>query len=107
MMPRHKTLNEEWHVGIESTGRFLELEAAEVPRFRAEMPGCGNVAHFNHAGASLMPQPALGAVVNHVRREAAIGGYEAADEAEVRLEGVYDTIARLVGAQRPEIAVIE
>jgi cysteine desulfurase/selenocysteine lyase len=83
---------------------FTDLEIA---RFREETPGCANVAHFNHAGASLMPTPVLETVVSHLRREAEIGGYEAADEAEERLEGVYDTLARLIGAQRAEIAVVE
>jgi selenocysteine lyase/cysteine desulfurase len=81
--------------------------AGEVERLRAETPGCRRVAHFNHAGASLMPAVVLDAVVGHVRREAAIGGYEAADEAEERLEGVYDASARLIGAVREEIAVVE
>ncbi|HEY7030990.1 MAG TPA: aminotransferase class V-fold PLP-dependent enzyme [Thermomicrobiales bacterium] len=81
--------------------------AGEVERLRAETPGCRRVAHFNHAGASLMPAVVLDAVVGHVRREAAIGGYEAADEAEERLEGVYEASARLIGAVREEIAVVE
>jgi selenocysteine lyase/cysteine desulfurase len=81
--------------------------AGEVERLRAETPGCRRVAHFNHAGASLMPAVVLDAVVGHVRREAEIGGYEAADEAEERLEGVYEASARLIGAVREEIAVVE
>jgi cysteine desulfurase / selenocysteine lyase len=60
-----------------------------------------------HDGASLMPQVVVDAVVGHVRREAEIGGYEAADEAEVRLDGVYDSIGRLIGAEAEEIAVVE
>jgi cysteine desulfurase/selenocysteine lyase len=80
---------------------------SEIAQFREETPGCAHVTHFNHAGASLMPQPVLDAVVGHLQREAEIGGYEAADEAEERLEGVYDILAQLIGAQRREIAVIE
>jgi selenocysteine lyase/cysteine desulfurase len=63
--------------------------------------------HFNHAGASLMPEVVLDAVVGFLRREAEIGGYEAADEAADRLEGVYASIARLIGAAPAEIAVVE
>jgi cysteine desulfurase/selenocysteine lyase len=80
---------------------------SEIAGFRRETPGCAKVVHFNHAGASLMPSSVLEAVVDHLHREAEIGGYEAADEAEERLEGVYDTVAELIGAQRPEIAVVE
>ena len=54
-----------------------------------------------------MPQPVLDVVVDHLHREANIGGYEAADEAEPRLEAVYDSVARLINAGRDEIAIVE
>ena len=44
-----------------------------------------------------MPRPVLDAMTGHLRREAEIGGYEAADEAAARLDGVYDSVARLIG----------
>ena len=50
------------------------LLPAQVAQLRSETPGCANVVHFNHAGASLMPQPVVEAVVNHVQLEASIGG---------------------------------
>ena len=83
------------------------LTASEIERARAETPGCATVAHFNHAGASLMPQPVIDATVGHLMREAQIGAYEAADEAESRLEAVYDAIARLIDAHRDEIGIVE
>jgi cysteine desulfurase/selenocysteine lyase len=79
----------------------------DVPRLRAETPGCAHVVHFNHAGASLMPRRVLDAVIGHTLREGEIGGYEAAAEASDRIDGIYDTIARLIGAQRTEIGLIE
>lgn len=81
--------------------------SADVERLRAETPGCAHVMHFNHAGASLMPRPVVDAVVGHINREAAIGGYEAADEVEEKLEGVYTSVAALIGADPAEIAVVE
>ena len=63
--------------------------------------------HLNNAGAGLMPRPVLEAMHGHLRREAEIGGYEAADEAAARLDGVYDSVARLMGAGRDEIALME
>ncbi|MGH2562411.1 MAG: aminotransferase class V-fold PLP-dependent enzyme [Thermomicrobiales bacterium] len=86
------------------TKRAVHLD---VGRLRAETPGCANVVHFNHAGASLIPQPVLDVVIDHLQREAATGGYEAAHEAENRLEAVYDSIARLISAKPHEIAVVE
>jgi cysteine desulfurase / selenocysteine lyase len=79
----------------------------DVARARAETPGCETVVHLNNAGASLPPAPVLDAVVGHLRREAEIGGYEAEDEAVERLDAAYDSIARLIGSARDEVAVIE
>jgi cysteine desulfurase/selenocysteine lyase len=79
----------------------------DVARVRAETPGCRTVIHFNNAGAALQPQPVLEAVLGHLRLEAEIGGYEAADRAEAALEGVYGSIARLINAAPEEIALVE
>jgi len=82
--------------------------AEEVARVRAETPGCARVAHFNNAGASLPPQAVLDAHLAHLRREAEIGGYEAQDEAQARIEAVYASVARLIGAAgSDEIALVE
>jgi len=79
----------------------------DVARARADTPGVDGLAHLNNAGAALPPQPVLDAVIDHLRREAEIGGYEAADERGDRVEHTYDAIARLIGARRDEIAIVE
>ncbi|RMF86100.1 MAG: aminotransferase class V-fold PLP-dependent enzyme [Nitrospinota bacterium] len=79
----------------------------EVEKVRRETPGCEEVIHFNNAGASLMPRPVLHTVVQHLQREALIGGYEAKEEADDRLEQVYQDIAAFIGARPQEIAIIE
>jgi cysteine desulfurase / selenocysteine lyase len=79
----------------------------DLARLRAETPGIANRIHFNSAGAALMPQPVLDAMVAYLQREAAIGGYEAAAEMAPRLDAVYDSVARLIGAARDEIALVE
>lgn len=45
--------------------------------------------------------------IAHLRREAEIGGYEAANEAQGQLTAVYDSIAKLMGAGGEEIALME
>jgi cysteine desulfurase/selenocysteine lyase len=79
----------------------------DIARVRAETPGCRNVIHFNNAGAALQPRPVLDAVLGHLRLEAEIGGYEAADRAAAALEAVYASLARLIKGVPEEIALIE
>lgn len=79
----------------------------DVARVRADTPGCENQIHFNNAGAALSPQPVLDTVIAHLQREAEIGGYEAAAEADDDLEHMYAAAARLVGGAPQEIAYIE
>ena len=79
----------------------------DVARLRADTPGVTDVLHFNNAGASLSPRPVLDAVIRHLRREAAIGGYEAAAEAADRIADVYDAVAALIGGGPDEIAFVE
>lgn len=79
----------------------------DIERLRRETPGCNEVIHFNNAGASLMPEPVVNAVISHLQREAEIGGYEAAAESAEMLEGVYDSAANFIGCTRDEIAVVE
>lgn len=79
----------------------------DVDRARADTPGVEHVAHLNNAGAALPPRQVVDAVVDHLHREAEIGGYEAAAERGERSEHTYDALARLLNAQPEEIAVVE
>ena len=79
----------------------------ELDRWRRETPGCRDRIHLNNAGAALMPQAVLQALTGHLEREAAIGGYEAEDEAEPRVRETYELLARLLGAAARNLAIVE
>ncbi|PYO97540.1 MAG: aminotransferase [Gemmatimonadetes bacterium] len=87
--------------------RTLPPPLTQLDRWRRDTPGCRERIHLNNAGAALMPQPVLDALARHLEREAAIGGYEAADEAEPRLRETYELLGRLLGAAAKNIAIVE
>jgi cysteine desulfurase/selenocysteine lyase len=79
----------------------------DIERARRDTPGVARVAHLNNAGSALPPSVVTDAVIAHLRLEAEIGGYEAADAAHDQVEAVYPAIARLIGCQPDEVAVVE
>ncbi|AUX38251.1 MULTISPECIES: aminotransferase class V-fold PLP-dependent enzyme [Sorangium] len=79
----------------------------DIAALRRDTPACASVLHFNNAGSSLPPAAVVDTVIEHLRREAAIGGYEAEAEAGERIEAVYGSIGRLIGAAPDEIALVE
>jgi cysteine desulfurase / selenocysteine lyase len=89
--------------GAKADGRAV----LDVERARRETPGVTRVAHLNNAGAALPPAPVTEAVIEHLRLEAAVGGYEAADSAAEKVTAAYTAIARLIGCRTDEVAVVE
>jgi len=79
----------------------LPLDMAEL---RAKTPGCACGTHFNHAGASLPSSATLGAITDHLEREAFHGPMEAASAVLVRLEQARTDAAALLNASIDEIA---
>ena len=53
-----------------------------------------------------MPQPVIDAITDHVRLEAEIGGYEAADARAAEIAHGYEHLAQMVGARRGNMAVV-
>ena len=78
----------------------------DVIRWRLDTPGAASRTHLNNAGASLMPEPVVAAVAEHLRLETSIGGYEAAAEAAPAIERTYADVAELVGAAPQNIAIL-
>ena len=71
---------------------------------RAQTPGCRGKIHFNNAGASLMPQPVIDSIVEHIQLEATIGGYESADLKVKEIGGFYDSAGQLLNCSGKNIA---
>lgn len=82
------------------------LDPAVIDRdvVRADTPGSHRGVFLDSAGSSLPPVQVLDEVVNHLRREAEVGGYRAAEEREDDLAAGYDVLARALDCEPDEVA---
>ncbi len=80
------------------------LLRSEVDALRADVGFTADRIHLNHAGASPSPRRVLTTQLDHLRREAEIGGYEAARESAEADSAVYDSIAAMLCCRPSEIA---
>lgn len=83
------------------------MQNFDVQKARSETPSCQQILHFNNAGAALMPSPVVQSLLNYTQLEAEIGGYEAANQEESKIKGVYQAASRLLRCQPQEIAFVE
>lgn len=74
---------------------------------RARTPGCTNQVFLDSAGSSLPTAETVDAVVRHLRREAEVGGYRAAEERAEDLAALPGSIAALLGCDAEEIALTD
>lgn len=79
----------------------------DVDQVRADTPGIAHSTHLLACGSALMPKGVLDAVLTHTQLEAQIGGYEAQAQQSDLLDRVYHSVARHIGADAREIAVME
>lgn len=79
----------------------------DVDALRAATPGCEHVVHLNNAGTSLPAAATVDAVVDHLRLEATIGGYEAHAAAEPALLAAHDRLGAVVGAAGDDVAFVD
>ncbi|MEV1172611.1 aminotransferase class V-fold PLP-dependent enzyme [Nonomuraea sp. NPDC049784] len=71
---------------------------------RADAPACEQVIHFNNASCGLLPTSVLEAMVDHLKLEAAIGGYEASAARAAQVRDFHGSIADLLGCRPENIA---
>jgi selenocysteine lyase/cysteine desulfurase len=79
----------------------------DVDAARAQTPGVAHRIHLNNAGAGLLTQRTLDAMVEHLQLEATIGGYEAEAARQVEIRAVYASVARLLNGRADEIALFD
>ncbi|MEV6214557.1 aminotransferase class V-fold PLP-dependent enzyme [Nocardia sp. NPDC051833] len=78
----------------------------DLAAIRADTPGLASGQVFlDSAGSSLSPRVVTDTVIAHLRREAEIGGYRAANERLDDLAAVKTSIATLIGATTDTIAL--
>lgn len=78
----------------------------DITRARLETAACGDLIHFNNAGASLMPTPVSKALHDYLNKEEQIGGYETETLYADSLNGVYSSAAKLLNCSPDEIAFV-
>jgi cysteine desulfurase len=83
-------------------GRVIDLAAA-----RAETPGCLEQVFLDSAGSALPTGRVHRAVVGHLEREAAVGGYRAAAERADDLAALPAALGRLLGCDADLLALTD
>lgn len=78
-----------------------------IEQLRAQTPGCVQRVHLNNAGAGLLTKRTLDTMIQHIRLEATIGGYEAAGVMEGSIESTYASLAQLIGGRADQIALFD
>lgn len=76
----------------------------DVETIRAETPGIDGPLHLNSCGSSLPPGSVVETMIDYLRYEARVGGYEAATERDAQLERVYHAGAQMLGCRAEELA---
>ena len=81
--------------------------AVDLERARRDTPAAERIVHLNNAGAALPPRQVTEAAVEHLRLEARMGGYEAAEAAAEKVDRTYTAVAELIGSGLDEVAIVE
>ena len=79
----------------------------DLHRWRADTPGCSRITHLNNAGAALVPRVVRDAIREHLRLEEELGGYEAAEAQADGVRASYRALARVLGSQSRNLALVQ
>ncbi len=79
----------------------------DLDKIRSETPSTQQILHFNNAGSSLTPKPVQDYLSDYLDSDAALGGYETAEQRKDDLDNFYVAAAKSVNGKPSEIAFIE
>ena len=82
-------------------------DSLEIDQLRADTPGCSHVIHLNNAGSALPPSVVVDTMIEHLRLEQMMGGYEAFQHESDRFKQIYRSIATLLNAKPENIALTQ
>ncbi len=80
------------------------LDLARIEAIRAASPGFTDHVHLNNAGSSIPSDAVVDAMVDYLRFEARVGGYEAKTARLDEVDAFRPALAELLGVDRGEIA---
>ena len=83
------------------------IDAKQLEQLREDTDGVRRVIHLNNAGSSLPPNLVRDAMIDYLKEEAELGGYETHTKHFHELESTYGLIAQLINAKSEEIAIVE
>lgn len=86
---------------------YMAIIRPDIERFRLETDGVKGRIHFNNAGSSLPPNIVRDAMIDYLKEEAEMGGYEYHRLRTEDLEELYANVAQMINAKRDEIAILE
>ncbi len=79
----------------------------DIDAVRDDCPASKKIIHFNNAGCALAPAQVTNAVIDFLRLEQEIGGYEAAERQANQINRFYSSFASLLNCDAAEIAYVE
>lgn len=82
----------------------LTIPFFDIDQIRNDTPGCQDSLFMNSAGASLMPQSVVTAMLDYLQQETQLGGYEVERLRMGQIARFYDETARLLNTRPGNIA---
>lgn len=83
------------------------MTTIDIAAIRADTPACEERIHFHNSGTSLPATTVVDTMIEYLRLEARIGGYEAVMQRAADIKAVYTSIAQYIGAEADNIALTE